>query len=439
MKINSIRTYEYYNVYSPCDCGDYRYFINHIENEQPKLCEYLKSLSINPLKPYKLVSLYFEKDKRIEYFDCAYVVFGIINENFEIEISGIKGSACSKEKYPLLDTQEDYFLISFGPIYMNCAYVYNRYFTFNDKVQIIKQAIDKVDPMGLLAMQCPKDEYMREALIIAEDTKFQKTNFIDGKYIQKVFKKQFDETITMKKCNDIARIINIYLDRKDYFKDIEEIQTLKGLVTSTNSEITLKIHDDFILKIFKNRVYNAYLNDKFYYDIEEQDLLDSLCAFVEDDDTIYVQYKHYHFGFNFGHYRYFQKIKRSKYSYRKLKHKKDIELIFDNKGVIFSRKMCKLSKQEIIDLQFNEQIKEEYDKVFYSPDKLKRLIVSKNSLGSYSYHIEQLVILEGEEIYYSNKPFFWEPIFNGVGVSYYENINDLLKDIDVEIRGWIEK
>ena len=72
-----------------------------------------------------------------------------------------------------------------------------------------------------------------------------------------------------------------------------------------NYEITLKIHDDFI---FKYKGYKAYLNDKFYYDIEEQDLLDSLCGFVEDNDTIYVQYKHYHFGFHFGHYGYFKEI-----------------------------------------------------------------------------------------------------------------------------------
>ena len=43
-------------------------------------------------------------------------------------------------------------------------------------------------------------------------------------------------------------------------------------------------------------------------DGQKQDLLDSLCGFVEDNDTIYVQYKHYHFGFHFGHYGYFKEI-----------------------------------------------------------------------------------------------------------------------------------
>ena len=52
----------------------------------------------------------------------------------------------------------------------------------------------------------------------------------------------------MKKCNDIARRIIIYLDMKDYFKDFEENGTLKGKVTFNDCEITLKMHDDFIFK-----------------------------------------------------------------------------------------------------------------------------------------------------------------------------------------------
>ena len=84
-------------------------------------------------------------------------------------------------------------------------------------------------------------------------------------------------------------------------------------------------------------------------------------------------------------------------------------------------------------------LKEKYEKVFYSPDKVKRLIVSKNNIGSYSYHVEKLTILEGEEIYWCGNHAFWEPIFGGGGVSFYENIDDLLKDINAEIKGWIEK
>ena len=57
---------------------------------------------------------------------------------------------------------------------MNCAYVYNRHFTFNDKVQIIKKAIDEVDPMGLLEINCPKDEYIQEAQLLLNKLKLRK-------------------------------------------------------------------------------------------------------------------------------------------------------------------------------------------------------------------------------------------------------------------------
>lgn len=332
MQINKELTNKYYENYIPCDCGDCRYFIKHIETDQIEICNYLKSLGINPSKPFELMSIYHKKDKRIEYLDCAYVVIGTLKEDVEKKINGINISTCAKERYPLLDIKEDYFLITFGPISINYAYVNDRHFTFNDKVQIIKQAIDEVDPIGLLAMHCPKDEYIQEATLIAKNIKIKKANFIKGKYIQEVFKKQFDETLSINKCNDIARRINLYFNMKDFSKNFEENEILKGKVTVHNWEITLKVHDNFVVKQKGN---NTYINDKFYYDIEEQDLLYCFCEFVENNDVIYVQYNHYHLGFHFGYSGYFKEIRRPKYSYKKLRHKKDIKLIFDNKGVLY--------------------------------------------------------------------------------------------------------
>lgn len=42
-----------------------RYFIKNIETEQPKICDYLKYLGINPLKPFELMSIYHEKYKKL--------------------------------------------------------------------------------------------------------------------------------------------------------------------------------------------------------------------------------------------------------------------------------------------------------------------------------------------------------------------------------------
>ena len=53
MQINKELTNKYYENYIPCNCGDCRYFIKHIETEKPELCEYLRTLGINPLKPFE--------------------------------------------------------------------------------------------------------------------------------------------------------------------------------------------------------------------------------------------------------------------------------------------------------------------------------------------------------------------------------------------------
>lgn len=436
--MNKELTMQYYEGYnSCCNCGDCRYFIKHIEQEQPDICEYLKKLGINPLKPYELMSIYNEKEKRIEYFDCAYLVIGSIDKEVEQEINGIKVTSCSKDKYPTENISDDYFFISFGPISMNYTYAYNRHYTYEEKVNIIKKAIDEVDPMGLLILGCPKDEYLQEARLIANNITIKKANSINVKMIQDIFKSQFNESISLRVCKDIARRMNTYLNMIDFFKNLEDNVLLKGKISVQNLEITLKVHEDFIVKSVGG---NTYINDKFYYDIEDQDLLDSLCNFVEDNDTIYVQYNHKHFGFHYEHvFRYFEEIERKKYSYWKLKHRKDIEFIFDNKGVIYSSNFEKLSKDEIIELMYNEPVKEEYVKLFYSPDKMKRIIISKNSVGSYSYSIERLTILNSEGIKFYGKYAFWEPKYGHGGISFYENVESLLSDIRIEIKDWTEK
>lgn len=55
MKIDIEKNKRYYENYSPCNCGDCRFFIKHIENEQPELCAYLRTLGVDPLKPYELM------------------------------------------------------------------------------------------------------------------------------------------------------------------------------------------------------------------------------------------------------------------------------------------------------------------------------------------------------------------------------------------------
>ncbi len=433
MPVNKEATIQYYEKYTPCNCGDCKYFIEHIEKKQPDICEYLKKLGIDPLKPYELMSIHTEKEKRIEYIDCAYLIIGNIDKEVEQEINGMKVAFRLKDGYPTENISDDYYFISFGPISMSYTYDCNRKYTYEEKVNRIKKAIDEMDPMLLLAMQCPKDEYMQEAELLAKE--IERKSIVKAELVQKIFSNQFGEILSLKICNKIAKRIRFYLDIQDYFKDLEENESLKGRVSIEDFEITLKVHDKFIVTSVGQMIY---INDKFYYDIEEQDLLDSLCAFMEDKDTIYVQYKHKHFEFHFFRgFRFFKKIKRSKFLYRKLKHKKDIELIFDNKGVIYSQTSNECSIENITKMTMNESLKEKYEKMFYSPERRKRLIIKKNNVGSYSYYIEKLTILDIDETVMNGHHAFWEPEY-GTNASFYESIDALIRDIKVEIDGWIE-
>lgn len=147
-----------------------------------------------------------------------------------------------------------------------------------------------------------------------------------------------------------------------------------------------------------------------------------------NDEIIYIQYESLKLKTKF-----FKIINRTNYSYKKLKGK-NIELIFDNKKLIYSKK---INKDEIIKIMINEPTIEQSEKIFYSLDKTQRLVVFKNNAKSYSYYIEKLIILDKYEAYFLKMNAYWEPQY--VCTSFYENINDLLKDINVLIQGWTEE
>ncbi len=71
------------------------------------------------------------------------------------------------------------------------------------EIEVIKKIIDQEDPIGLLKLGAPDDEYFQEAKIIANKLK-EKNFLVRGKFVRKVFLQQFDEKISLKACNRIA-------------------------------------------------------------------------------------------------------------------------------------------------------------------------------------------------------------------------------------------
>ncbi|MDE6029011.1 MAG: hypothetical protein K2F90_01665 [Clostridiales bacterium] len=125
-------------------------------------------------------------------------------------------------------------------------------------------------------------------------------------------------------------------DLSDTFDELLACTVLKDKLTADrkNYVITLKVHDGFIVKT-DIVLQKTYVNDKFYYDVEEQDLLECYCAFVQDD-CVYVQYgKRRLLSYLHLAERYLKDIKANKIG--KYKNNKNVEMIFTNKELLYTR------------------------------------------------------------------------------------------------------
>ena len=213
---------------------------------------------------------------------------------------------------------------------------------FDTEIKIIKKIIDQEDPMGLLKMGAPNDEYFEEAKIVANKLKESPSFLLRGKFVRKVFLQQFDEKISLKVCNRIALKIGRYLHYKEFLKEIEEdadLSCLNGKVSYENEKIIFRIHEGF--EVVWDHKQRMLINDKFYTVVEDQDLPWQLYEFAKKDNVIYVQYSKKQFRlFPFVVYiGYFKQIDKSKYDYNKLKNKQDVDLVFDNEKTLYKKQV----------------------------------------------------------------------------------------------------
>lgn len=80
------KTKEYYNTHSLCDCVCCRNYYKQIEQELPKLKEFLDNFGVDIAKPDEIMSV--ENEGYIDYLNVDYTVCGnVINmSEFEIDI-----------------------------------------------------------------------------------------------------------------------------------------------------------------------------------------------------------------------------------------------------------------------------------------------------------------------------------------------------------------
>ena len=121
----------------------------------------------------------------------------------------------------------------------------------------------------------------------------------------------------------------------EFFDELCSCNELKDKLSfdRENYLITLKVHDGFIVKS-DLALQETYINDKFYYNIEEQDLLWCYCDFV-NDKCICVQFKKRRLLSFFGLCSKYFKFSRNDNKIEKFKNNKNVEMIFTNKEVIY--------------------------------------------------------------------------------------------------------
>ena len=112
-------------------------------------------------------------------------------------------------------------------------------------------------------------------------------------------------------------IYEVYKTKKEYLEN----EQLKDKISfdDNNFSTIFRFHENFKIEFICNE---AYINDKHFAVIEEQDILYTLLDLMKDN-KVFIQYKKK---------RLFRKNKR--FVLDKYKNNKNIELIFDINGVI---------------------------------------------------------------------------------------------------------
>lgn len=87
--------------------------------------------------------------------------------------------------------------------------------------------------------------------------------------------------------------------------------------------LLLNVNKHFIIKVVFNGYYHVYINDVYYYNIDGQDIVESLNEIALDEDYV-IQYK-----------RKIRFVPKSKFKISKYIKKKNIKMIFDVNNIIF--------------------------------------------------------------------------------------------------------
>lgn len=120
MEVNLNRNFEYYQSDEslPCDCVVCRNFFVQIKEKFPEINEYLLSLNVDICRPFELVWVELEKENKIKYWGCQYIVFGNCENDFVKKIGDIE-FINNTTFHPITGISEEHFILDFGMLVLD--------------------------------------------------------------------------------------------------------------------------------------------------------------------------------------------------------------------------------------------------------------------------------------------------------------------------------
>lgn len=193
--------------------------------------------------------------------------------------------------------------------------------TNEERISIIESVLNKEDPMGLIQIGAPKNEYLPEAKIILDAIDKKKSAVFFWKEIQKIFLKQFETTIDKDVCKAISKKIFTALYDGLFLKELRKYPELKAM----DDYFCLKVHDDFALEW---REYNyLFINGVFFDECEELDIEEYLPKLISNSEIYYILYK--------GKKNYYKIVKKANTNVNDLIKDSDVLMVFDNKSLFY--------------------------------------------------------------------------------------------------------
>lgn len=187
--------------------------------------------------------------------------------------------------------------------------IYQIYINFENEEQIFSLKLDSVLYSIIKYYNIPV-EHLEDVLNECENNL---NNFFNSKKLK-------EEALERKSEEDLNEILepvlNLFEDKASY----------------SDYEVIIKYHNDFIIK-YDFSINTMYINDKYYYDVEEQDLLETLSE-INNDEYFIIEYK----SKRLSSTPYFKFLYKNKTDINKIRKSNNIVKIFDINGLIYDKK-----------------------------------------------------------------------------------------------------